>query len=385
MNARWHSRSLDDLRAFLSNGLGEDHYHEFKADLPANNRMARQMAAFAVDGGDIYVGVAERDEGFAIEPLALAGLPERVEQIALTRVDPPLLVETHELRSLGEPSVGVLRIAVPPSPEAPHQVGGVYYKRAGKQSLPMQDPEVERLIRSRRITLDSVRAELSGKLDSASFPAPGGVRLIGLAHPIGAPEEEFYDSVGGADPVAWQRFFDEVMLGAAATMQRSMPGATAYVWDLLYGPELVEITPGPRWRFGRRSDAIVCDATVGNDGSFIYRSDRVSRHPERLLILENVVGACLDILVVAQAITQQTGSRRRWDLALGVVGAEGMRGHSAPGSLPFPDERYERARRVGHLQLTCRPWEIARSLVHGFTEGCGVPFEQIAKFVGYKP
>ena len=77
----------------------------------------------------------------------------------------------------------------------------MYYKRGGKQSLPMQDPEVEPLIRSRRITLDTIVGELSETLDSASFPAPGGVRLIGLAHPIGAPEEEFYDSVGGADRV----------------------------------------------------------------------------------------------------------------------------------------------------------------------------------------
>ena len=48
-----------------------------------------------MDGGGNCVGVAEHDAGFAITPVERPGLHEKVEQIALTRIDPPLRVATH--------------------------------------------------------------------------------------------------------------------------------------------------------------------------------------------------------------------------------------------------------------------------------------------------
>ena len=99
MAERWRPQSLADLQSFIGNGHGEDHYREFKEQLqPRNDRLARQLAGFAVDGGDIYYGVAESGTGFEIVPLELAGLPERVEQIAQARVSPPVLIEVQALR-----------------------------------------------------------------------------------------------------------------------------------------------------------------------------------------------------------------------------------------------------------------------------------------------
>ena len=78
MAERWRPQRLADLRSFIGNGHGEDHYREFKRQLqPRNQDIARQLAGFAIDGGDIYYGVAERGTGFEIVPLELAGLRRR--------------------------------------------------------------------------------------------------------------------------------------------------------------------------------------------------------------------------------------------------------------------------------------------------------------------
>ena len=270
-----------------------------------------------------------------------------------------------------------------PSPEAPHQVGGTYYKRSGKQTLPMPDPEIERLIRARRTTLASITAALGETLEGKPLRDDGQAHIVGLARPIGASEEEFYESVGGAGPDQWTRFLNDVLLRGAKRMKHSMAAGSRHYWDFLSAPEMIEITPGPGWRFGRRDTRIVCDARVENDGTFVYRSNRAGGGPpESLLVLENIVGACLDMLVLMQSLARQTGRRRSWDIAFDIQGAEGLRAHIYAAH-PFPDARYTRARRVSHLQLTERPWDIARDLLHGFTEGCGVTFEQMATYMGH--
>jgi hypothetical protein len=53
----------------------------------ANKRLAQDLAAFAVDGGQVLIGVAE-GEPLTLWPVQLKGLPERVESVGMGRVDP---------------------------------------------------------------------------------------------------------------------------------------------------------------------------------------------------------------------------------------------------------------------------------------------------------
>ena len=87
------------------------------------------------------------------------------------------------------------------------------------------------------------------------------------------------------------RFLNDVLLRGAKRMEHSMAAGSRHYWDFLSAPEMIEITPGPRWRFGRRDTRIVCDARVENDGAFVYRSNRAGGEPpESLLVLENIAG-----------------------------------------------------------------------------------------------
>jgi hypothetical protein len=85
-----------------------------------------------------------------------------VEQVALTRLDPPLVVRNHEIPASGRPGEGYLVVAIPPSPTAPHMVDHEYWARGDKTKYRLSDPEVLRLHERRRRWEGNVIAKLEG-------------------------------------------------------------------------------------------------------------------------------------------------------------------------------------------------------------------------------
>lgn len=88
--AGWRPTSLEQVQAAINNGLLEEsHFLDLKRELSsaqsATRDIAKDIAAFAIDGGLILIGV---DEGppVTINPISLNGLAERVEQIGLMAV-----------------------------------------------------------------------------------------------------------------------------------------------------------------------------------------------------------------------------------------------------------------------------------------------------------
>lgn len=385
MSERWTPQSLDELRSFLSDGYGEDHYREFKEQLPANRRIARQLAGFAIDGGDLYVGVAERDGGFAVAPTELSGLPERIEQVAQTLVDPPLLVETHPLRDQGNQSKGVLRISIPPSPEAPHQVSGTYYERGDKQTRPMPDGAVERLIRSRRTTLERIESTLAGVIRNDPLQPDGRAHVMCVAQPIGSAPEELYDAVDRSLGGDWLRVRD--------ALQRTSEDYSlgSHHWRFMYSPG-VNLRPGPVG--GHRfvpavPEGVNCELVVSDDGRVEYFSDAASDEfrGEQCLFPEAIIGSLFDVIVAIRSVAAVTGRRRSWDVGFAVVHAQGLYPRRRDGNplaplQPFPSASYTRATRVSTLDLDVRPWHVVRKLVRPFIESCGLSFEEVARPLG---
>ena len=387
MSERWYPRNLDDLRTFLSNGHGEDHYREFKEQLPANQRIARQLAGFAIDGGDVYVGVAEQDDGFAVAPVEFSGLSERIEQIAQALVDPPLLVETHALRDQSSRSRGVLRIAIPPSPEAPHQVGGTYYERGDKQTRPMSDSAVERLIRSRRTTLERIESTLSKVIENDLLQPDGRAHVMCVAQPIGSAPEELHDAVGRSLGGDWLRVRD--VLQQTSTDYSLGP----HNWCFMYSPG-INLRPGPV--AGHRFVGAVpvgpnCELVMSDDGRVEYFSNAGSNEfrGEQRLFPEAIIGSFFDVIVAIRSVAAVTGRRRSWDIGFAVVHARGLyarrRDESPLARLqPFPSDSYTRAMRVNTLDLDERPWHVVRKLVRPLIDSCGLSFEQVARPLGYE-
>lgn len=162
----WTPKDLDDLALALADGrLDEDHHNDFKRELASgmgkrkgNIKLARSVAAMALDGGRLWIGVdghdTDDDQEPEVTPVTLTGLAERVEQIAKTIPSPPVEVR---FREIGAQSAGVLIVEVPWSADGPHMVEGTYYGRGQKRNEPLSDIQVrDALARRQRVAVDAM-------------------------------------------------------------------------------------------------------------------------------------------------------------------------------------------------------------------------------------
>ncbi len=133
----WPPRTEAALETAAKNrDLVESHYLELKQELPpnsdpANKELARDLASLAIDGGLLILGVDEV-QNYALTPVPLDGLAERVEQVAGSRIDEPLPLTFIEIESAANPAGGYLLVRVPASPRAPHMVDNRYWGRGDK-------------------------------------------------------------------------------------------------------------------------------------------------------------------------------------------------------------------------------------------------------------
>jgi hypothetical protein len=174
--------TAEELETAVREGvLLEGQAFDAKAELEpgprGNKALAIDLAAMAISGGLVAVGVAEEPRGEATvltpRPIPLAGLRERVSQVALSRIDPPLTVTTREL-AVGEAGNGYLLILVPTSPDAPHMVDGQYRGRGDTTNYVMADAEVRRVQAQRRAARPEIRQELERAI--AADPTPDALR-----------------------------------------------------------------------------------------------------------------------------------------------------------------------------------------------------------------
>ena len=189
----WNIRTEADLQEAIDNGLTETHYVDFKRELEdtkkANKDLAQDVAALAVDGGTLIIGVDEKGEGAPPRrtPVILAGLAERVIQVAGMRPDEGVPVRTFAVPSSDDPGRGYLFVRVFPSPRAPHMVDDKYYGRTDKTNRPLSDAEVERLIAQRLTQQKDMLAFTREALERLLFgaPDPAPPMMVLLAEPMG--------------------------------------------------------------------------------------------------------------------------------------------------------------------------------------------------------
>jgi hypothetical protein len=174
--------STAELEAMIAGGiLVEGLAFDAKAMIEpgdkGNRSLAIDVAAMAVSGGLIVIGIREEGDGLIPEPVVLAGLRERISQVARNRIDPPVELATAELPG-GRPGMGFVLVTVPPSPLAPHQVDGQYRGRGDSTNHVMGDAEVRRIHSARIQSRPEMRVGLVEQLENcrrwlAADPARG--------------------------------------------------------------------------------------------------------------------------------------------------------------------------------------------------------------------
>jgi hypothetical protein len=178
----------------------ENHYSELKRTYEPTDsgrrEMAKDIAALALDGGAIVIGVDEDNTGRAIAlvPVELAGFAERLDQAALYRCDPPVTVKIESLVDPVDDTTGLLTVEVPASPVAPHMVDGRYYGRGERTVRVLPDAEVVRLHHVRTLEADRIEQTLddaiadTGRMLPEDSPKVGRLVIVAEPAPVHDPD-----------------------------------------------------------------------------------------------------------------------------------------------------------------------------------------------------
>jgi hypothetical protein len=396
-NPRWTPKTEADLQAAITGGLIEEkHYFDAKEQLATkgdNKELARDLSSFAIDGGTMIVGLAEdkQNSTFSLAPQPLQGLPEKVEQVAHSIPDPPLVILTDPIKAEADPAKGYLVIHIPASPLAPHMVDGRYFGRGDKTKRILLDSEVVRLHERRRNAEQDALALLKQEIDNDPMHDVGKQsHMFLVAQPLAAPRDMLLDLTGGPK---WNMQLAE-FINKAYT-----PEISARLDGLEISPKLIEAGNGYRRSGGaaRASnnlgegriftrnpgtyhDENAIELQVFEDGGLRLFSSRLSErlHQEtedHFIYDPAVVGNTRRFLALVRQASADAGYMGNWALALGVTR---LRGRGPYTSVPqnfrgtsvqrnrYDRDTYEQATETTWAELNETPGAVTRRLVGSF-------------------
>jgi hypothetical protein len=375
---RWVPAAYGDVVTAAADGLlDENHYVELKQEIPlgrGNNReLARDLAALAVDGGVLAVGIADADgaAGMVVD-VDLGGLADRIDQVARTAVDPPLSVLCRILPNPAAADRGVLLVEVPASAEAPHMVDGRYWGRTDRGKYPLPDAEVRRLLAAQAGRAVAA-AELLDRFVAASpimaGNPQGSLFLMAVpltARPDAAAEVLFGDGAVARLTALRDRAQAEVPDGNA--FEPTLRAATEYE-PAVDGAALLTRRDGrePYWPG-------FLDLQLGENGSVQLAcgrgTDEVGQDPYRrkVILAGLVINLTRATLALAAALVDETGYIGSWDLGLALTRLDGaveleMSRRIMGFPRPYPGHEYRRTTTATTAELTDAPAAVSARLV----------------------
>jgi hypothetical protein len=374
----WVPTSYEELAEAVAEGrVREDHHHDLKREpsskASANEELAADVASFAVDGGMLYLGLAEdrATRTITMSPVELRGLPERIDQVCRDRISPPISPEVRVLTSPDDPSRGAVVILVPPTPDAPHQVGRIYRGRSDTTNIALSDAEVRRILDERRAAL----ADLASQLDAwaGRDPFPPDVRETGhlflTLTPVFAARDAMEPVVGRE----WRRGVVELIGSVArADWSPSLRDATdvegsAEGWLASSFAHRSARRGGEE--AGREERAIAVELTDAGGIRIMAARAVAYRRPGVRTVLEVVAnGIVEDGFGLAESIGARLGYLGPWDVAVRITGMRGARSLAlddgwAGSEDGYEGDEFEERRRFTHAEIR-DPHACATRLMH---------------------
>lgn len=413
------SNEADILSAIDSGLLGEGQHLDVKLTYQSrkpsvNAEIAQDLAAFAVDGGAILVGIRQSGESLVAEPQPLAdveALAERVSQVARDRPSPPILALTRVIRSEAHIGAAYLLIEVPPSPSAPHSVDGVYWGRGDRANRRLvEDREVDRLIRARTNTARLAADRLDTELLAGSEASNTAVLYV-AAEPAQAhddeallrirPSEIARSPFGGVDGGVWEVVhqsapFPAVLPDDAAGFISRVDGFPGS--DRLDGARGVERRARGRVvRFhglGVRANEIeilehggVRLVREGLSRPHTIRAQYTEDDDLKLCLIDDyhVVASVWRVLAVAAELSERIGYRGSWSFALHITGLGGTVGAAGAQYIndrldmsqvsTYDQPTYRRSAVTTTVELQSEPVRVLYRLVGRLLRGLDVDHE----------
>lgn len=328
----WPPTTEEGLSAAAREGnLTESHSVELKRELSAgdgqNKELAADLASLAIEGGFLFIGIDE-STGPGLSPVPLHGLAERVEQVALSRIDEPLHVTTAAITCAKNPETGYLVVRVPASPRAPHMAGHRYWGRGDKTKFQLSDGEVERLMQQREqwaATAKDLLRDWMANDPLATKPHTNG-HLFVVASPV--PQRDgMLLPLFGED---WQRVIQRLVSQTSHSAGQFVPDIPGGLYNFSRTPE--------GWSgysyavYGERREG---DIPKDREDSAMFmeicedaelrlwcgRATFVMN--DRLYLLDALVlGLTARMISLARVVGNESGFFGSWDFGVGITGLE---------------------------------------------------------------
>ena len=337
----WPPTTEEGLSAAAREGnLKETHSAELKRELPsgdgANKELAADLASLAIHGGFLFIGIDE-STGPGLSPIPLHGLAERVEQIALSRIDEPLHVTTFPISSANNADIGYLVVRVPASPRAPHMAGHRYWGRGDKTKYQLSDGEVERLMQQREQWAATAKELLRNWMANdplAAKPHKNGHVFV-VASPVPQRDGMLLPLFGDDWQRVMQRLVSETthsagqfvpdIPGALYNFSRTPEGWSGYSYAV-YGERREGDVPKDR-----EDTAMFLE--VCEDAELRLWCGRATFvMTDRLFLLDPLVlGLTARMISLARVIGNASGFFGSWDFGVGITGLENARLYAQHG------------------------------------------------------
>jgi hypothetical protein len=287
-------------------------------------------------------------------------------------VDPPVRVVVREILTETDPARGYLTIEVPPSPDAPHAVGGAFRGRSGTTNTILTATEVRRFHEQVAEAappplLEELRIFVG--LDPTQEEQRQQAHLFVLARPLRVSDEMLSDIVGERWE-AWTR--EHVHNAPRLTAQFSPDFSQAH--RLVRTPlgwiathyEAVHQPPEPlRENYG-------IEIEIGDNGSIRLFCSRASDYWKGTrVVLEILIGGLVRrVIELAAVISADAGFVGDWEIGAALANLQGAVSHfrmqnwmvDAEDCTPYPEYGYERTWRGSAADLNA-PEPIVTRLI----------------------
>jgi hypothetical protein len=391
---RWGPATWSDVVEAAAGGLlDETHWVDLKQELATgkatiNTDLAKDLASLAVDGGLLVIGIEDHNSHAGkVCGVELAGLADRVDQIARDKVRPSLVVRSVEVADPDHDGRGCLLVHIPPSAQAPHMVEYVYYGRGDKVNIRLSDEQVRSIFADRARAQQGILADLRqmAEDDPMSEEDRKNGHLYLLARPDTASDEALVDFLARNDA-------HQAVLQMLHHI-RMARGDADFAPDLHRLPNQITRAEGHAFTTVNHQDRpyedTMLDLLIREDGGirltcgrgtdFWHKQTFPEREPTRAVIPMLVLGVTQSFAAFAgQLADQHAAYQGQWKLGIRMDRLRGSQPLDTvqnpfewPGH-PYTRDDYERITMATTEQLVNTPRAVADQLVMPLLRGLGV-------------
>jgi Putative DNA-binding domain len=377
-HGRWIPTAWEPLREAVTQGhLDEKRWVEIKEQLgtgtKANLELARDLAALALEGGLLVIGV--RDEATTGDDVVGVEHPDevrdRVDQVSRTRISPALHVDTQTIPHPDDPGRGVLLVQVPNT--GPHQADHRYWGRSDTGKRPLSDTEVrDHLARQQHARID-IQAELSQRVSDLSLLSTDDPGLHILVCPNTAPPECLTEFLAAFDAA---RIICNMTIASAARSPK-----TSRPHSFVSGTDPTREVGRIRLSFQAPESPRPHLAEIGEDGRVFVSNNQMGHQdrsrpggPYETLWTAEVLASVEDAVAVAGELGERASYHGSWQVAVQVTNLAGVRddwavtyGVLVPG--PCTDRDYAGSAGTSTSEMATEPWAVAEKLLAPLLRG----------------